>query len=104
MRRPQLADAVHERVHRHIWAGIALFVAIGALTLWRWSFFRDPVSPLSPVYLDFSFLAAALAGFQGWLGGELVYTHGVFVAPPEAEGAAPASRKKPAARGSHHQH
>ena len=30
-------------------------------------------------YLDCGGLVVALAPFQGWLGGELVYTHGVFV-------------------------
>ena len=79
MSRAQLDEDVHPRVHRHMWVGIALSVLIVLLAVWRWVFFSDPSTSLSSIYLDAAFLVVALAGFQGWLGGELVYTHGVFV-------------------------
>ena len=79
MSRAELGEEVHPRVHRHMWVGIALSVLMALLAAWRWVFFNDPSTPLSSIYLDAAFLVVALAGFQGWLGGELVYTHGVFV-------------------------
>ena len=79
MRRADLADEVHERVHRHMKVGLALIAVIWALTLWRWFGFEQPKLAVTAVYLDFAILTMVLASFQGWLGGELVYTHGVFV-------------------------
>ena len=79
MRRATLDGPVHERVHRHMWVGIGLYVVICVLTLWRWTYYSSDTL-LTLLYLDVAFLAMALAAFQGWLGGELVYTHGVFVA------------------------
>jgi uncharacterized membrane protein len=106
MRRAQLDEEVHPRVHRHMWVGIALSLLIVLLAAWRWVFFSDPSTPLSSIYLDAAFLVVALAGFQGWLGGELVYTHGVFVRQQKGgdeshEGQGPANAK---AAGSGHEH
>ncbi len=86
MRRADLKEEVHERVHRHMKVGFALLAVIVGLTIWRWTVFRQPGLAVSAIYLDCAILAMALAAFQGWLGGELVYKHGVFVsasAPPE---------------------
>ena len=91
MRRASLADEVHARVHRHMRVGLALLAAIAGLTIWRWTFI-DSAAEVTAVYLDCAILVAALAIFQGWLGGELVYSDGVFVrqsrarASPEASG------------------
>lgn len=90
MRRASLSAEVHVRVHRHMRVGIALLGVTVALAVWRWTFFTEPRGPLPMLYLDASFLAVALAAFQGWLGGELVYTHAVFVrARPEQPGSSP---------------
>lgn len=102
MRRADMKEDVHVRVHQHMKVGFALLAVIAGLTVWRWTIFLQPGIPVSAVYLDCAVLAMALAGFQGWLGGELVYTHGVSVAragaSPAAKGkAAPADKK-----GSHH--
>ncbi|RQP21813.1 DUF2231 domain-containing protein [Piscinibacter terrae] len=83
MRRTSLKEDVHERVHRHMWVGITLLGVIVALAVWRWTFYASTGRALPMLYLDASFLAVALAAFQGWLGGELVYTHAVFVGPQE---------------------
>lgn len=109
MRRAGLDERVHERVHRHMWIGIALFLVICALAAWRWTFFANPDKPLTAVYLDMGFLAVALAAFQGWLGGELVFTYGVFVrreGSTEKQGAdeAEASRPRKAKTGGQHSH
>ena len=58
---------------------IALLALIAGLTIWRWTASTRPGLPVTAIYLDCAVLAMALAGFQGWLGGELVYTHGAFV-------------------------
>ena len=79
MRRAEINEEIHERVHRHMKVGFALLAAIVGLTVWRWTFFAQPALPVSGIYLDCAILAMALAGFQGWLGGELVYSYGVSV-------------------------
>ena len=79
MRRADLQEEVHERVHRHMKVGFALLAAILGLTFWRWRTYMRPGLPVSATYLDFALLTLALAAFQGWLGGELVFSDGVSV-------------------------
>lgn len=79
MRRASLNEEVHRRVHQHMKVGFTLLAVIAGLTAWRWTVFTQTGISVSAVYLDCAVLSMALAGFQGWLGGELVYTHGVFV-------------------------
>lgn len=79
MRRADLSEEIHERVHRHMKVGFALLAVLIALTLWRWTIFIQPGLAVTAIYLDCAILAMVLAGFQGWLGGELVYTYGVSV-------------------------
>lgn len=86
MSRAPLTEEVHHRVHRHMRVGLLLGVAIIGLAVWRGVLFaHTQVVPI--FYLDLAVLTVALAMFQGWLGGELVYVDGVFVRP---SGAAPA--------------
>jgi uncharacterized membrane protein len=79
MRRATLEEEVHRLVHQHMRVGFALLVAIIGLTTWRWTIYRQPGLSVSAFYLDAAVLTMGLAGFQGWLGGELVFSHGVFV-------------------------
>ena len=88
MRRADLQDDVHERVHRHMGVGLALLVALLALTLWRGRTYLRPGLPVTATYLDFALLTMALAAFQGWLGGELVFSDGVSVRRPGKVGTA----------------
>ena len=105
MSRAELRDDVHVRVHRHMWVGIALFVVLCGLAAWRWTFFDDPAAPLTALYLDAAVLAVALAAFQGWLGGELVYSHGVSVERNSSSTGAPEARPDdPPAGGHSHTH
>ena len=92
MRRATLQEDVHHLVHQHMKVGFALLAAIIGLTAWRWTVYTQPEHAVSAVYLDVALLATGLAGFQGWLGGELVYSYGVFVqrtAPGAGSGAGP---------------
>lgn len=103
MSRATLSEEVHHRVHRHMRFGLVLLAAMIGLTVWRWMIYNhDLVTPV--FYLDLAVLTVALAAFQGWLGGELVYSDGVFVRQGEASGPElPASGKKAAKEGhSHH--
>lgn len=79
MRRAEIAHDVHPRVHRHMKVGFALLLGILSLAAWRWWIFVHGQAEVTAVYLDVGVLMMALAIFQGWLGGELVYTDGVFV-------------------------
>lgn len=102
MRRAQLTEEVHHRVHRHMKVGLVLLAAIIGLTFWRWRILTGNPSHVPVLYLDFAVLTAALAGFQGWLGGELVYSDGVFVqqdADEEPGAAGPAKKARTSAKG-----
>ena len=89
MKRAKIKHAAHERVHIHMKVGLALFVAIVLLTLWRWVVTLDPHHGLGWVYLIPAFVVLALTFLQGWLGGELVFTDGVGVAPKGGQGTKP---------------
>lgn len=81
MNREKFTKKAHRQVHKHMKIGFALFAAIAVLTVWRWVIFSDRSYELNWFYLIFGCLVMALAFFQGWLGGELVFAYGVGVAP-----------------------
>ena len=98
MYRAPLSEGTHVRVHRHMRVGLTLATAIIGLAIWRGVIFlHDGVVPI--YYLDLAVLSVALAAFQGWLGGELVYGDGVFVRVGEV---LPAEAAEP--EGHSHQH
>jgi len=80
MKRAKIKHAAHERLHNHMKVGLLLFGAIVVLTIWRWVITLDPHHGLGWSYLIPAFVVLALTLFQGWLGGELVFTDGVGVA------------------------
>ena len=80
MKRAKIKHATHERVHNHMKVGLLLFAAILGLTIWRWAATLDPHHGLGWSYLIPAFVVLALTFFQGWLGGELVFSDGVGVA------------------------
>jgi uncharacterized membrane protein len=81
MNREKLKHEAHEQVHKHMYTGFALFAAVAGLTVWRWLIYSNRDYELSWFYLIPALLVVALAFFQGWLGGELVFGYGVGVAP-----------------------
>lgn len=80
MNRAKIEAGPHRRVHFHMKVGFVLFAAIAGLTIWRWVISLDPHYRLGWGYLIPAFVVLALTFFQGWLGGELVFTDGVGVA------------------------
>jgi uncharacterized membrane protein len=54
-----------------------LAVALFAVNLWL----RTGSAPSTKLPLALSVIGIILIGFSGWLGGEMVYVHGVAVEP-----------------------
>ena len=74
-----LGDTVRY-VDFHMYVGFVLVGAVIVLTVWRWSVYRRrDLSPGIP-YLLAAFLVMGLVLFQGWYGGEMVYSQGAGVA------------------------
>src|SRR3954471_11116463 len=63
----------------HLKVGWALAAGLIILTVWRWRIRQRAMLPSGP-YLLVMFLGFALTMFQGWFGGEMVYSHGAGVA------------------------
>ena len=80
MSREKIGVEAHKRVHTHMKVGFSLFAAIAVLTIWRWFIYTDQSYRLGWAYLVLALLVLGLTFFQGWLGGELVFTDGVGVA------------------------
>ncbi len=59
-------------------SGIMAGAVVGAMLVWRWG---DPVASLLPWGLAFSLLNFVVVGLAGWLGGSLVFEHGIGVSP-----------------------
>lgn len=78
MHRAQMSEDVHHHVHRHMHVGLTLLGVIVVLAIWR-TFAYMGQTYVSGWYLCLAVAALLLAGYQGWLGGELVYRHGVSV-------------------------
>lgn len=79
MNREKIAHDAHARVHTHMKVGLVLFTAIAVLAIWRWRIYIDSGDGPGWGYLIAALCVLVLTHFQGWLGGELVYSHGVGV-------------------------
>lgn len=80
MDRAALADETHRFVHLHRNSGLVLLAAVVLLAGWRWRIRRRrPVVAVALPYLGAAAAVFALALFQGWFGGELVYGWGAGV-------------------------
>jgi uncharacterized membrane protein len=66
-------------VQFHMYVGWVLVASVIALTFWRWRIFSRNSTTTAP-YLVAALLAVGLVLFQGWYGGEMVYSQGAGVA------------------------
>lgn len=93
MTREKIEPVAHKRVHTHMKVGLTLFAVLAGLTVWRWLIYSNLAYPIGWIYLVAACLVLGLTFFQGWLGGELVFTDGVGVAPT-GQGTEPAQPKR----------
>ncbi len=80
MNRAMLNRETHEIVDIHMRLGWLLLAAVAVITLWRWTIRRSPEDGPTAFYLVAALFAVTLTLFQGWYGGEMVYSHGAGVA------------------------
>lgn len=81
MDRAALAPETHEFVDLHMTIGWALAVCLIILTAWRWLIWHRGQMTINTSYLAAGILVLGLTFFQGWYGGEMVYSYGAGVAP-----------------------
>ena len=79
--RAALAPETHEFVDLHMTIGWTIGVALVILTCWRWLIWHRGQMTINNSYLVSGFLVLLLILFQGWYGGEMVYSYGAGVAP-----------------------
>jgi uncharacterized membrane protein len=70
----------HEYVDVHMKVGWILLGSLIGLTIWRWRISRQATSRRGAAYIIVALLVFGLTLFQGWFGGELVYSQGAGVA------------------------
>jgi FtsP/CotA-like multicopper oxidase with cupredoxin domain/uncharacterized membrane protein len=79
MRQATIAEEVHKHVHHHMRVGFSVFGALALLFTWRMSQVLAGHAAVGLVYLLAGAAILALVGYQGWLGGELVFRYRVGV-------------------------
>lgn len=67
-------------VDLHLKVGWTLFACLFVLSIWRWRIRQQARRVVTKPYLLASALVFALTMFQGWYGGEMVYSQGAGVA------------------------
>ena len=77
----------------HMDVGFILIGAVVVLTAWRWFVYARRDRSPGILYLAAAFLVMGLVLFQGWYGGEMVYTQGAGVAAV-GKGTEPATNGK----------
>jgi uncharacterized membrane protein len=80
MNHASLSGDTHEYVDLHLKIGWILAIGLTLLTLWRWLIWQRGSPRIGGAYLFVGFLVLALTLFQGWFGGEMVYSYGAGVA------------------------
>lgn len=81
LKRAALSSETSEFVRLHLVVGWTLAISLVILTAWRWLIWHRGQMTINTAYLVGSFLVFALTLFQGWYGGEMVYSYGAGVAP-----------------------
>jgi len=81
MDRAALTPETNEFVHLHMTIGWVLGVSLIILSAWRWLIWHRGQMTINTAYLVAAFLVLGITAFQGWYGGEMVYSYGAGVAP-----------------------
>src|SRR4051812_4239633 len=76
LNRAALSSDTRQLVELHMKVGWTIAAALIALTIWRWRIRQQARRVVTGPYLAASFLLFALTMFQGWYGGEMVYSQG----------------------------
>jgi uncharacterized membrane protein len=79
MSRDTLGETDHY-VDFHMDIGWILLGAVAVLFMWRWLVYKRRDRPVHAVYLIAALIVFGLTLFQGWYGGEMVYSQGAGVA------------------------
>lgn len=91
--RMQLSSDTQEYVSLHQKIGWALVVALVVLSIWRWRIRQQARRVITKPYVVAGLFVLGLTMFQGWFGGEMVYSHGAGVAAA-GQGAQPAEKAR----------
>lgn len=81
MDRAALAPQTQEFVDLHMTIGWVLGGCLVVLCAWRWLIWHRGQMTINTGYLVAAFVALGITFFQGWYGGEMVYSYGAGVAP-----------------------
>lgn len=95
MNRLALQPETDQMVDLHMDIGWTLAAGLAVLTAWRWLIWHRGQMTINTAYLVAGSLVLALTLFQGWYGGEMVYSYGAGVAATGqgTESAAAAQRR-----------
>jgi uncharacterized membrane protein len=81
MNRATLSVETHRYVDLHLIAGWALAACLAVLMIWRWRVRQQARRFVTQPYVFAAMAVLALTLFQGWYGGEMVFSYGAGVAP-----------------------
>jgi uncharacterized membrane protein len=81
MNRASLAPETDQFVDLHMTIGWVLGGCLVVLAAWRWLIWHRGQMTINTSYLAVAFLVLGITLFQGWYGGEMVYSYGAGVAP-----------------------
>lgn len=91
MNRAALNSDTHEYVDLHLKIGWSLAGGLVILSIWRWRIRQQARRVVTAPYLIAALVVFGLTMFQGWYGGEMVYSHGAGVAAA-GQGTEPANK------------
>jgi len=81
LKRASLAPETSSFVYLHMTLGWVLVGCLVVLFAWRWLIWHRGQMTINTSYLVSAFLVVGITLFQGWYGGEMVYSYGAGVAP-----------------------
>jgi uncharacterized membrane protein len=80
MNRAALSVETHSYVDLHLIIGWVLAACLGVLMIWRWRVRQQARRFVTRPYAVAAMAVLTLTLFQGWYGGEMVFSHGAGVA------------------------